>query len=72
MGHGARGGAHYYNYSSRNLRTSFSSRSRGQPQLPTRDLAFGGGMAITREIIVADTDKEAEALAREGRIIHLE
>ena len=31
-----------------------------------RDLAFGGGMAITREIIVADTDQEAEALAREA------
>ncbi len=31
-----------------------------------RDLAFGQGMAITRELIVADTDEEAERLARDA------
>ena len=31
-----------------------------------RNLAFGEGMAITRELIVADTDEEAERLARDA------
>lgn len=31
-----------------------------------RDLKFGQGMALTREIIVADTDAEAERLARDA------
>ena len=31
-----------------------------------RDLKFGQGMALTREIIVADTDEEAERLARDA------
>ena len=31
-----------------------------------RDLKYGEGMALTREIIVADTDEEAEALARDA------
>ena len=31
-----------------------------------RDLKFGQGMAMSRELIVADTDEEAEAIAREA------
>lgn len=31
-----------------------------------RDVKFGQGMAMSREVIVADTDAEAEALAREA------
>ncbi len=31
-----------------------------------RNLKFGEGMAMSREIVVADTDEEAEALAREA------
>src|SRR5690606_24158994 len=31
-----------------------------------RDLKYGEGMAMSREIVVADTDAEAEAIAREA------
>jgi alkanesulfonate monooxygenase SsuD/methylene tetrahydromethanopterin reductase-like flavin-dependent oxidoreductase (luciferase family) len=47
--------------------TTRSQILAGQEAAAGRDLKFGQRMAMSREIIVADTDAEAEAIAREAR-----
>jgi alkanesulfonate monooxygenase SsuD/methylene tetrahydromethanopterin reductase-like flavin-dependent oxidoreductase (luciferase family) len=65
LGHGARHRAGHHHDPSRRRQRAVPRRQEAANKAG-KNYKFGQGMAMSREVIVADTDAEAEAIAREA------